>query len=205
MSEVFIIGILTGFIATVLGQIFWKKAIEKLLISPDTIDIHGKVKAYGTREKVAEVLGKIIGNTRTGDVLFGHCRTCGRYPKEFFDELEEAKKRGVGVMAIITLTDESLEFAQKLLEIGKDAREYGSEWEVKGFESEEIKIRVFGYKSRDRKRGEILIAFPFIDAYIGLYFKDRRVVEYLWPSFEEKWISQRIKSLKLKNGAIIYD
>ena len=103
-------------------------------------------------------------------------------------------------MALITLTDESEDFAKKLLEIGKDAEKYGCKWEVRGLEGEEIKVRVFGYRSKDKKRGEILVSFPFLDAYIGLYFKDIRVVEYFWPSFEEKWNSRNIKILKMENN-----
>lgn len=188
-----------------LGRNHLEEGLARLFSPDDVIEIYGKVKAYGTREKVTEVLTKIAGDAREGDTLFGHCRTCRGYPEEFFAELERAGKRGANFMIIVTLTNESFEFTHRILSIGKRSEKYGSSWAVRGFESEEITVRMFGYKSKDGERGEVLIAFPFVNAYIGLHFEDIRIVEYLWPSFMEKWGAEHIKVLRLENGQVIRD
>lgn len=176
LLSAFVIGVL----ATAAVQIVWKRRLAPVFAPEDVVEIHSKVRAFRTRQRVVGQLEKIVGNARTGDVIFAHCRTCRNYSQEFFDSLEEAKRRGVNLMVIITVTEESREFARRLLAIGKDAEKYRSQWEVRGIETEEIRIRIFGYKNETGdKRGEILIALPFVIAYVGLHFKDWRVAEYL--------------------------
>ena len=55
-----------GIVATLVGQVLWEKKVKKFMIEKDVLDIHGKVKVYLKRDKVAEQLQKITGSTRGG-------------------------------------------------------------------------------------------------------------------------------------------
>ena len=145
------------------------KSIEKNELVP-----HPNIKIYLGRERLTKALVELVNQAQKGDLLFGQCRTCMNYPKEYFIALSNAVKRGVFINFIVHKSLDTTPFVNFLHTLNPN------QVEVRHVEHEYI--RVLGILNKG-----IILATPQIDSYISIYFNDNRVTRYIYKSYKNDW------------------
>jgi predicted transcriptional regulator len=139
-----------------------------------SLKLHEKVSVFLTRRETTKNLAKITNNAQKGDILFGQAKTGTNYPRSFYDSLEKAINRGVNINFILPdnidttdFIDMLLNFNSKNVEVKKTKRDY---------------VRLYGIVGK-----EIMIALPFIDDFITIHYKDKRITDYIYRIFKQDW------------------
>lgn len=151
------------------------KLQKKVKAASEYIKIHDKIQVLSSREKTIELLSEISEKAKKGDTIFGHCRFCTGYPKEFFISLSEAVSRGVKFQAIISERPESKEFKDFLQGLNPNYVEVRKP-------KRELYASVYGIKGK-----EVLFMYHLMDKSIGIHHKDPVTTKYIETVFDVNW------------------
>jgi len=151
------------------------KAQKTVRVASEYIKIHDKIMVLSSREKTVELLSEITNKAKKGEIVFGHCRICTGYPKEFFISLSEAVSRGVKFQSIVSERPESKEFRDFLLGLDPNYVEVRRP-------TEELYASVYGIKGK-----EVLFMYHMIDESIGVHYRDPMTTKYIDTAFDVIW------------------
>jgi len=150
--------------------------------SSGLLRLHERITVIYGREKVIEMLPALARRARTGEVIFGQCRDCSGYPRDFAMEMGSAARRGVRIQALVANRPESAEFMLSL----RRAREKFAELVEYRFHSGDVYASLFGIRGR-----EVLEYYHLSDGpNLGIHFNDPIITKYREISFDSLWGSE---------------
>jgi hypothetical protein len=165
--------VLLGVVSISLAWLQYRTAKAKKISAAELVP-HSSLRLYLNRDRVAKELIDMVTRARTGQVLFGSCKTCGNYPPEVHSAIARAAGRGVVIRFVVSDSQDSTDFVSFLqgldpsrVSIRRRGRDY---------------LRMLGIEGK-----EVMLAFPRTDSYTGLHSLDKSLVLALFSAFESLW------------------
>ena len=158
-----------------LGRSFEREySVKKLKTKEGKLVLHKNARVYFSRTGNVSALAEMADHAKNGDLLFGQSKSGFDFPKEFYESLERAAKRGVSIKFIIPQSKEADEFAKFLRGLNSS--------KIAVRTTTDDYIRLFGIKDK-----EIMFARAFQDAYVAIHFADKILADYFFKDFKERW------------------
>ena len=129
---------------------------------------HRDMRLIKSRQEVVNLLARMLDFAKAGECIIGSCNTCTDYPPDFYTAIQRALERGVDVTCIVRESNDAKVFIDRMIEFKND---FPNNMHL--YKSSNNYIRAFILRSK-----QTLIAFPFEDSFVGVYFTDSRITEY---------------------------